>query len=149
MDFAKQYLAQHDIKPSMQRLAVMKYLLENRCHPTADDIFNALLSGMPTLSKTTVYNTLRLFTEKGAILAINIEDNVVHFDACTELHAHFQCLKCGRIVDIPIEENAVQGNNGLKGTLVTDTQVHYKGYCKDCLAKQKTENQENNIFNKQ
>lgn len=138
MDIAKQYLSQHDIKPSMQRLAVMKYLLENHCHPTADDIFNALQSSMPTLSRTTVYNTLRLFTEKGAILAINIDDNIVHFDACTELHAHFQCLKCGRIVDIPINGNTLQDNSSLNGAVVTDTQVYYKGYCKNCLTNTKS-----------
>ena len=52
------YLLKHGIKPSIQRLAVMGYLLEHRTHPAVDEIYNALKAEVPTLSKTTVYNTL-------------------------------------------------------------------------------------------
>lgn len=49
------------VKPSLQRIAIVEYLMENRIHPTADDIYHALCIQVPTLSKTTVYNTMRLF----------------------------------------------------------------------------------------
>ena len=44
----------------MQRIAIMEYLMEHPIHPSADDIYTALSPSMPTLSKTTVYNTLKL-----------------------------------------------------------------------------------------
>ena len=60
-------LLDHNIKPSMQRIAIMQYLMEHPIHPSADDIYTALSPSMPTLSKTTVYNTLKLFSEQGAL----------------------------------------------------------------------------------
>ena len=59
-------LLEHNIKPSMQRIAIMNYLMEHKTHPSADEIYTELSPSMPTLSKTTVYNTLRLFSEQGA-----------------------------------------------------------------------------------
>ena len=65
-------LLEHNIKPSMQRIAIMEYLMEHPIHPSADDIYTALSPSMPTLSKTTVYNTLKLFSEQGAALMLPI-----------------------------------------------------------------------------
>ena len=62
-----QYLLSHNVKPSAQRIAIMKYLLEHRAHPTVDRIYTELLPAMPTLSRTTVYNTLRVLAENNAL----------------------------------------------------------------------------------
>lgn len=76
MDKVKQHLTDHGVKPSIQRLAIMKYLMEHRTHPTADMIFNDLYKEIPTLSKTTVYNTLKLLTEHGAVRTIGIDEKM-------------------------------------------------------------------------
>jgi len=52
------------IRPSVQRVAVYAYLCEHPVHPTVETVYSALSSDYPTLSKTTIYNTLRLFEEK-------------------------------------------------------------------------------------
>ncbi|EJX04128.1 iron uptake regulatory protein [gut metagenome] len=64
----------HGVKPSVQRIAIMDYLLKNRTHPTAEEIYSALVNLIPTLSKTTVYNTLKLFVEQGAALMLTIDE---------------------------------------------------------------------------
>ena len=76
-----EYLSSKGIKPSYQRIKVFDYLLNNKTHPTVDNIHQELVGEIPTLSKTTVYNTLKLFQEKGIVLIINIEDNETRFDA--------------------------------------------------------------------
>ena len=53
MDVLKR-LQNHNIKPSVQRIAIMNYLIEHRTHPTVDEIYTALSPSIPTLSKTTV-----------------------------------------------------------------------------------------------
>ena len=70
LNTVKQYLLERDIKPSVQRIAVMTYLLEHRTHPTVDEIYLELQDKIPTLSKTTIYNTLKLFVEKKAIIML-------------------------------------------------------------------------------
>ena len=61
------YLTAHGVKASVQRVAVMQYLLQQMGHPTVDEIYQALVDHIPTLSKTTVYNTLRLLMEHGVV----------------------------------------------------------------------------------
>ena len=73
-------LLKYSIKPSMQRIAIMEYLMEHRTHPSADEIYTALSPSMPTLSKTTVYNTLKLFSEQGAALMLTIDDRNANFE---------------------------------------------------------------------
>lgn len=53
------------LRPSVQRLLIMDYLLSHHTHPTVEEVYRDLCKKCPTLSKTTVYNTLRLFSEKG------------------------------------------------------------------------------------
>lgn len=99
MAFLKSKLLQKGIKPSLIRLKVYEYLVNHKTHPTADEIYNSLLLEIPTLSKTSVYNTLSLFVEKGLVQIITIEENIVRFDADTSVHGHFQCKSCGKIYD--------------------------------------------------
>ncbi|MED9995395.1 MAG: Fur family transcriptional regulator [Paludibacteraceae bacterium] len=130
----KAYLIKHDVKPSIQRIAVMNYLFNNRTHPTVDEIFSALSPNMPTLSKTTVYSTLKLLAEKGAILQLTIDEKNVRYDACIDPHAHFICLGCGCVHDVaPIYLDKVHMEK-YKNLNIIETQVYYKGYCDECLA---------------
>lgn len=129
-------LIEHQVKPSLQRIAIMEYLIEHKTHPSAEEVYVALAEKMPTLSKTTVYNTLRLFAEHGAALMLTIDDKNVNFDADTSQHAHFLCKSCGKIYDF----HSPVGLNKLKelrseGHSVEEVHAYYRGVCKECLAK--------------
>ena len=132
MDNVKQHLIDHDIKPSLQRMAVMKYLMDNKNHPTAEMIFNELFPSIPTLSKTTVYNTLNLLTEKGAILMIGIDEKNARYDGDTSPHAHFRCKGCGCIYDVPIDVNNKIFIDGIGELTIDEVHIYYKGLCKNC-----------------
>ena len=95
------YLLSFKVKPSVQRLAIMDYLLTHRTHPSIEEIYLALCDDIPTLSKTTVYNTLKLFVEHGAAQMLTIDEHNVCFDGDISLHAHFLCKKCNKIYDLP------------------------------------------------
>ena len=132
---AHEYLLKFDIKPSVQRIAIMNFLLHNRIHPSVEDIYNALCVSIPTLSKTTVYNTLKLFAEQGALLALVIDEKNVRFDIDTSNHAHFQCVECCKVFDVPVENIGYMKPEEIKGFAVTEVHLYYKGYCRDCLQK--------------
>lgn len=127
-------LLEYNIKPSMQRIAILEYLMEHRTHPSADEIYTELSPSMPTLSKTTVYNTLKLFSEQGAALMLTIDERNANFDADTSQHAHFLCRQCGKIYDLPFskEVNTVEGLQ-MDGHEVREMHYYYKGVCKECL----------------
>lgn len=135
----REYLLKYNIKPSLQRMAIMDYLMAHRVHPTADEIYNALYPTMPTLSKTTIYNTMKLFTEQGAVKALVIDEKNVRFDIDTSSHAHFMCLGCGCVYDLPVENQDAIQLEGIGELIITEIHLYYKGYCKKC-AEEKRKN---------
>lgn len=127
-------LLAYNIKPSMQRIAIMNYLMEHRTHPSVDEIYTSLSPSMPTLSKTTVYNTLKLFSEQGAALMLTIDDRNANFDADTSTHAHFLCKKCGVIYDLASEVEIKKVELlQMEGHEVMEVHYYYKGICRNCL----------------
>ncbi|WP_106831259.1 Fur family transcriptional regulator [Parabacteroides pacaensis] len=128
----KDRLLQFGVKPSLQRIAIMNYLLTHSTHPTADTIFNDLYPSIPTLSKTTVYNTLKLLAEQGAILSLNIDEKNVRYDGDISNHAHFRCKRCGNVFDLKIQGEVKIPTEGLEKFSITECQIYYKGYCNSC-----------------
>ena len=136
MEKVQEYLMSKGIRPSPQRIAIMDYLLDNCNHPTVEAVYDALHTSMPTLSKTTVYNTLKLFEKKQAVQILNIDERNVRLDATMEPHAHFQCMRCGKIFDVPVKNGGkmveLLGMNEMTGFEVQQTQIYYKGLCSHC-----------------
>jgi Fur family ferric uptake transcriptional regulator/Fur family peroxide stress response transcriptional regulator len=129
-EFARERLAQTGVKPSVHRLAVMDYLIQHPVHPTVDAIYAALMPHIPTLSKTTVYNTLKLLESRHAIRAITIDEKCVHYDADLSVHGHFQCKKCGKIVDLQL--NTIPAGVPVSNWQIDECQVYFRGYCEEC-----------------
>lgn len=94
-------------------------------------IYNDLIGTMPTLSRTTVYNTLRLLGENDAILELTIDKHIAHYDGDTSPHSHCQCKRCGRIIDIPLQKVDVEQNG--HDFVIQETEVYYRGYCRECI----------------
>ncbi len=88
------------IRPSWQRIAILDFLLSNRIHPSADQVYTMLSSSMPTLSKATVYNTLNLFADKGVVKTMSPSGVERHYDGVVSRHGHIICPICSRIDDV-------------------------------------------------
>lgn len=125
-----EYLKEKGIRPSVQRVAIMKYLMENRIHPTVEDIYNALLPDMPSLSKTTVYNVLKHLEENGAIQSLTIDDKNVRYDADTSSHVHFKCNKCGRLYDL--NQPKISHIKGIENFEINTIHLYCWGICPNC-----------------
>ena len=125
-------LMESGVKPSLACMAILTYLMEHFTHPTANAIFNDLQPAMPALSQKTVCSTLKLLEKQGAIKTINTGDKNLHYDANISRHAHFQCKQCGIVLDIPINDSATFKIKEPGELILTECQVFYKGYCKQC-----------------
>lgn len=125
-------LKEHDIAPSIQRVKILEYLQNYKTHPTADMIYQALVEEMPTLSKTTVYNTLKTFAEKGILTTLSLFESEVRYEYNKEPHIHFKCIKCNRIYDLD-KAYARFENNMVDGHRIIEHHFNLKGICKDCL----------------
>ncbi len=129
-------LKENDIRPSYTRIRILEYLKMKKTHPPAEEIYNALVGEIPTLSRTTVYNTLSLLDEKGVIRGVTIEDNEKRFDFDTTDHGHFKCSLCGKIFDFSVDICSISSPD-LFGFKTEEKNVYFKGICNDCLDKNK------------
>ncbi|MCK5779986.1 MAG: transcriptional repressor [Psychrilyobacter sp.] len=126
------YLKKHNIRPSYQRIKIFEYLIVNKNHPTIDMMYKNLAPEIPTLSKTTVYNTLNLFVEKKIAVVILVEENETRYDADTSIHGHFKCDDCGCVSDLNIGMEKLTIPE-LEAFQVNEHHLYFKGVCKDCL----------------
>lgn len=122
-----QELRAHGIQPTAQRLAVARFVLDARSHPTADEVWDKVRQRNPTLSRATVYNTLNLFVEKGLLCTQALREGALVFDPCVTRHHHFIDEKTGAIHDVPWGALAVSGEQSLAGYEVRDYQVVMRG----------------------
>lgn len=125
------YLKLNNVKPSYQRIKIFEYLYNKKTHPTVDEIYKSLSSEIPTLSKTTVYNTLNLFIEKGLVNLLTIEENETRYDINTGIHGHFKCNCCGKLYDFPIDITKLVGQE-IKIYDVEEYHIYLIGVCKNC-----------------
>lgn len=127
----KDLLLNKGIKPSIQRLSVLRYIMEQMDHPSVEKIYQNLVNQIPTLSKTTVYNTLKQLTEKGIINALSIDEVQIKYDYPHAPHAHFLCTHCGIIYDIEMVTD-LYGLQSIDGHQVMSAQINFKGICNNC-----------------
>ncbi len=133
----KETLRERNINLSYQRLKVLEYLSTHDIHPTTDQIYNALHGEIPTLSKSTVYNTLKVLVEAGVVRELMIENNEARYDIITDFHGHFKCEQCGSIHNFSIRLDDL-AYNGLGSFLIKQRDVYFKGVCPDCLVNKTT-----------
>lgn len=81
-----QLLADRGVKPSLQRVKMYQYMEKVRKHQNADEIYQALKNDMPTLSKTTVYNTMDTFVAHGLVNKLVIDAGEARYDVDTYQH---------------------------------------------------------------
>ncbi len=128
----KAILQERNINLSYQRLKVLEYLSSHDTHPTTDQIYNGLHEEIPTLSKSTVYNTLKVLVEAGVVRELMIENNEARYDIITDFHGHFKCERCGDIHNFSIRLDDL-AYKGLGSYLIKQRDVYFKGVCPDCL----------------
>ena len=130
-------LKDHAIKVTPQRLDVLRYLDRHRTHPTVERIYAALKMNHPSLSKTTVYNTLETLKKNHLVTVLSISGSESRYDLTKNLHHHFLCTRCGRIIDVDITcpniNKIIEG-----GHHIDEVHGYFRGICSTCLGKRRT-----------
>lgn len=101
-----QMLREHRITPTHQRIEIAHTLFSRCEHLSADQIMASVNLRHSETSKATVYNTLKLFLEKGLIREVIVDPSRVFYDPNTTPHHHFFNVATGELTDI--HENAMQ-----------------------------------------
>jgi Fe2+ or Zn2+ uptake regulation protein len=125
-------LKDNAIKVTPQRIEILKYLAQHHSHPTVEHIYADLKTKHPSLSKTTIYNTLETLKQHNLVGVLSIAGSESHYDLHKDVHHHFLCTHCGSIIDIemtcPNMDKIIRG-----GHHVDEVHGYFKGVCKTCL----------------
>jgi len=120
------------LKLTPQRLAILDYLKENHEHPSADTIYRAMRERFPTISFSTVYNTLSTLAKKGILHELTIDSDKKRFDPGIEPHHHLICVQCKKIVDITVDYELKVPYSFKKGFEIVGNHIEFYGICQNC-----------------
>jgi Fe2+ or Zn2+ uptake regulation protein len=122
------------LKVTGPRLAILAFLEQERTHPSAEAIFEALRTEHPSLSLSTVYKTLAVFIRAGLCRHVKGEGVLLRVDGTLVPHDHAVCRACGAIFDVtagavehPIPPARLPG-----GLTVRGLRVEYDVVCAAC-----------------
>jgi Fur family peroxide stress response transcriptional regulator len=92
-------LRKNGYKATPQRIAICRFALQSRCHPTAQRIYDEVSKVHPTVSLATVYKTLQILKEHGLVQELDLPESQARFDSYVEPHINLVCIRCGNIQD--------------------------------------------------
>jgi Fur family peroxide stress response transcriptional regulator len=121
------------MKSTHQRMKILE-CLGRMGHPDAKELYECLVREMPSLSKTTVYNTVNALQQAGLINVLNIAGEGMRYELAGEPHCHFLCRKCGKVIDMNFS-CAHTDSLQLDGYIVEELLGCFKGVCKACQTK--------------
>ena len=102
-------LRERGITPTHQRVEIARALLARKQHLSADEILVVVNHRHAETSKATVYNTLKLFLDKGLIREVIVDPTRVFYDSNTAPHHHLFDVDRGVLMDIAADQVAVTG----------------------------------------
>ena len=114
-----------------QRAVILEVIRSDKCHHTAEEIFELAKGMLPTISKATVYNNLKALEEEQIIRRISGDDSVARYDSSYIPHGHLFCSECGNIFDFTIPDFDEQLSES-SGAVVDSYELKLRGVCPDC-----------------
>jgi Fur family peroxide stress response transcriptional regulator len=87
-------------KATPQRIAICRFALNSRGHPSAQEVYDEVRKIHPTVSLATVYKTLGVLKSLNLIQELSLPQGQARFDSYMKPHINLVCLQCGNIADL-------------------------------------------------
>lgn len=84
-----------------QRVEIGEALFAKPQHMSAEQVLGMARAAGSKVSKATVYNTLKLFVNKGLAREVNVDPTRLFYDSTTAPHHHFYNADTGELCDLP------------------------------------------------
>ena len=121
-------------KATPQRIAIARFVLHSREHPSAHMTYLSVKKVYPTVSLATVYKTIKILKDCGLVQELNMPQVDTRFDPNTRPHAHLLCLQCGSITDWidPMITKLVDRISRDEDFKVSGSSLDINGICRTC-----------------
>lgn len=137
-------LREHSCRITPQRIDVVKYILNTRSHPSADDIHKVIKKRYPMVSLATVYKTLDLLKRLYIVQELGFADKSARYETNSKAHINMVCTSCGKISDVEgvrgLSELEFQARDKSSYYILT-RRFELHGYCPSCKSKRYRRNE--------
>ena len=97
------------VQPTLQRIAICKYVLCEADHPTAEQVKEWAEKNLDKISQATVYNTLNTLVDAGLLRVFKFpHSEKVIYDNNVHDHYHFLDENSGHLYDIETKDVSVE-----------------------------------------
>lgn len=126
-------LRKQGYKATPQRIAIAQTVLRSKNHPSAETIHAEVLRLHPTVSLSTVYNTLHILRDMNFLNELTL-NGTTRYDPNVSLHINMICQHCGKVIDVedPSLEESITNIAKKRGFKITGQRVDVYGVCKLC-----------------
>jgi len=130
-------LRRHGYRLTPQRETIMKFMKTTPGHPTAEEVFSYVKQSFPSISFSTVYNTLRTLKKVGLIRELAY--NPSRFESNVGDHYHVVCLNCNHIANFiwPSMKELQEEVEKQTNFRIAAQDVGFFGLCPGCRSKEK------------
>ena len=120
-----------------QYQAIYDFVTNNRCHPTAEEVYSEIVKEIPNISLKTVYRNLYKLVDEGKIARISLANQKDRFDGDTTNHYHLCCSKCHQFMDfyLPYQNQLNEMASQKSNYQIMAHTIIFKGICPQCLKK--------------
>jgi Fur family peroxide stress response transcriptional regulator len=117
------------LRMTRQRQEIYRILIEERNHPTANEVFMKAKDRLPNLSLATVYNCLDALVQHGIIRQVNFERESSRYCPNLREHGHFHDAATGVIHDVDFKPGAKLADvlNLPPGAVIEDIEITLRG----------------------
>lgn len=117
------------LRMTRQRQEIYRILMEQRDHPSANEVFMRAKDRLPNLSLATVYNCLEALVQHGVIRQVNFERESSRYCPNLHEHGHFHDASTGVIHDVEFK-SGIQLADVLQlppGAMIDDIEITIRG----------------------
>lgn len=132
----RQYLADHNLRKTPERFALLDKALTLQGHFGADALYASMEEAGYHVSRATIYSTLNLLVDCGLLNRHQFDSRKTCFEVALGSHFHLICNACGKIREIEEEQLSHIGRMDLGGFKPTYCSTTVYGLCSECGSRQ-------------
>jgi Fur family peroxide stress response transcriptional regulator len=124
-------------KATSQRIAICRFALRSRDHPSAQRIYKEVKPLHPTVSLATVYKTLHVLKDLRLVQELAFAESETRFDSYMKPHANLVCRGCGKISDVddPVTREMIARVASRAKFTLRGQRLDIYGICEKCSTK--------------
>jgi Fur family transcriptional regulator, ferric uptake regulator len=133
------YVQKQGLRRTAQRDLILEVFLRTEDHLSSEDLYWIVQKEDASIGQTTVYRSLKLFTEAGLAREVRLGDGVTYYEHHYKHghHDHLICTDCGKVIEFfSAELEALQDEMAEQFKFKpTHHSLRILGLCEECQKK--------------